>query len=259
MHPLLIKIGTIEVYSYGILIAIGFLVSLHFLKQKARKAGYSVQKISDLAFYGLGIGMLGGRVLYVLTTWETYKDRPLDIFKIWEGGFVFYGGLITGVGSLYFLSRRYKFSFLKILDMSAPTMAIGHAFGRIGCFLAGCCYGRACDLGFPLAVQFNDPMSLAPKHVWLHPAQLYDSLNAFIIFGLTEFLYKKKTWDGQIAIIYCFLYAVGRLIVESFRGDADRGFLFNGQVSTSQFIAYVMIGASLVLYIFLRPRRRGSV
>lgn len=250
MYPQLFKLGPIDIHTFGVLIVIGFFFTLKYMTLQGRKLKIPDQKISDLAFYGLVIGFLGGRFAFVLTNWSHYQSKPLEILKFWEGGLVFYGGLITGIVSYIYLVKKFSLPLFKILDLTAPAIALGHIFGRIGCFAAGCCFGRECSVDFPLAVSFSHELSLAPKGVALHPAQLYDAFNAFIIFLILHFLYQRRKFDGQIFSFYLILYAVGRFIVETFRGDSDRGFVGPEDVlSTSQFIGIIMIIVGIGVYV----------
>ena len=130
-------------------------------------------------------------------------------------------------------------------------MALAHAFGRLGCFGAGCCFGHPAKEDFPLAVIFNHPLTVAPQNIPLHPAQLYDSTNTLIIFLILQWLYTKKRFDGQVIACYGMLYAIGRWFVEDFRGDSIRGFVFNDRLSTSQFISLIIFTLSLTLLLSL--------
>lgn len=248
MHPMFFHFGFIEIRTYGILMVVGFLIGLNLLMKKTRQAGLDSNKVSDIAFYSLIIALAGARLTYVLTNLSEFTANPLDIFKFWQGGLVFYGGLIVGVGCYFYFFRKYKMPPIKILDMASPSMALGHFFGRLGCFAAGCCHGRTCAADFPLAVKFSDPLSLAPPGVPLHPAQLYDALNAFILFVLLEWLYRRQRFEGQVLAVYGMTYAIGRSIVEEYRGDTDRGYVFYEWLSTSRFIAIIIFVLSLIAY-----------
>ena len=248
MYPELLSLGSFTIHSYGFLIVVGFLLCLYSMRSKAKPLGLDTEKVTDLAFWGLVWGLIGGRVLYVITLWDEFAKEPLQAFKFWEGGLVFYGGLITGITSFIFLTRRYQLPFIKILDLTAPSLAIAHAFGRLGCFAAGCCYGKPVDDSHPFAVVFRHAQSIAHVGVSLHPAQLYDAANAFILFLFLNWFYARRKFDGQVVAIYGMLYAIGRYIVEEYRGDKIRGFVF-GQVSTSQFISFLIFSAALILYI----------
>ena len=254
MHPELLSFGSFTIHSYGFLIVVGFLLSLSLIRKKAADAGENPDHYTDLAFWGLLLGLAGGRTLYVITLWKDFAKNPIEIFKFWNGGLVFYGGLIAGILTTIYLSRKYKLPILKTLDIAAPSLALAHVFGRFGCFAAGCCYGKPIDPNHPFAIVFSGAKSIAPVGVPLHPAQLYDALNAFIIFIILEFIYKKKKFHGQVIIVYGVLYAIGRSIVEVYRGDKIRGFVIPDILSTSQFIALVIFSISAIAYIRISKR-----
>ncbi len=254
MYPILIDLGFLKIHSYGFLMTLGFAIALYLIRQKAKSEKISPGKVTDIMFWSFLLGLIGGRALFIVTTWENYQNNLINILKFWEGGLVFYGGLVTSIISIALFSRYHKISVLKLLDITAPSIAIGHLLGRFGCFASGCCFGHEVDTDFPLSVIFNHPLSVAPKNVHLHPAQLYDALNTFIIFMILQWLYKRKKFNGQVIICYGILYAIGRWIVEEFRGDSIRGFVFNGLLSTSQFISIIIFSMSLLLYFFFRNK-----
>ena len=249
MHPLLFKFGFIKLHTYGLMIVIGFLFGLYLIQKQAQKEGLNHERIIDISFWGLGLGLLGGRIVYILTRFSYFLDNPVEIFKFWEGGLVFYGGFLGGVFAFWFFSKRYKLPMLQTMDLAVPSLAIAHFFGRLGCFFAGCCFGKPAP-GLAWAVTFRDPLSLAPPGIPLHPTQLYDALNALIIFAITFSLRHKKKFYGQLLLIYMMLYSIGRSIVEIYRGDSIRGFVIDGVLSTSQFISIFIFLSAAVLWVF---------
>ncbi len=244
MHPVLFQIGNFTIYTYGVFVATGFLLGLAVAVREARRAGENPELFIDMALYVLLGAVIGSRALYVLISWDEFAANPLQVFMIWKGGLVFYGGLAVAIIVCYWYTRRYRIPFLKTLDICAPSLALGHSVGRIGCFFAGCCYGKTTS--FPWAVTFTHPRSLAPLNVPLHPVQLYSSFNAFLIFLILIVLRKRQSFDGQIAFTYVFIYAVTRFVLEFYRGD-PRGFVLGGTLSTSQFLGVL---AALVAAIF---------
>jgi len=233
MHPILFRIGPLTVYTYGVFVAMGFLLGLTVAMREARLAGKDPQKFMDMALYILLGAIIGSRAMYVLISWDEFAGKPLHVFMIWKGGLVFYGGLAATIPVIIWYTRRLRMPLLKTLDIYAPSLALGHAVGRIGCFSAGCCYGKATSL--PWAVTFTHPYSSAPLNVPLHPVQLYASLNLFLIFLLLMVVRRRQSFDGQIAWTYVLLYAVSRFVLEFFRGD-PRGSVFGGALSTSLMI-----------------------
>ncbi len=241
MYPIVFQIGDFTVRTYGLMLAIGFSVGIWVAVREARRVGESGEKIMDMAFYMILAAIVGSRVLHVIVEWRYFMENPAETVKIWKGGLVFYGGLIGAVIAGTWYIKRHSMPFWKTADIFALAVPIGHAFGRIGCFAAGCCFGRATDL--PWGVEFTDPQSLAPLGVHLHPTQLYSSLNNLVIFTILMSFRKRKSFDGQIALTYVLLYSVTRGIIEFWRGD-DRGTLLFGYLSTAQGIGIVLAAAA---------------
>ncbi|MCK9419775.1 MAG: prolipoprotein diacylglyceryl transferase [Nitrospirae bacterium] len=255
MHPILFEIpgitigswtlGPIPIRMYGLMIGIGFLLAVLLASRRARKEGINPDRIMDMGVYLLIAAIVGSRALYVLTTLREFTANPLDAFAIWKGGLVFYGGLIAAVPVGIWYVRKHKLPVWKIADIVAPYIALGHAFGRLGCFFAGCCYGSLCS--GPVCITFHDSHSLAPLGVSLFPTQLMESGGEFLIFGILMVLWRHRKFDGQLFWLYPLFYSVLRFIMEFFRGDADRGLYFGGVVSTSQIIAVFLFGFSLFM------------
>ncbi len=257
MYPLLFEIpvlGGIKIYTYGVLVALAFVAGTLWTVREGKLAGIRSDFILDLVFYIILAAMIGSRILYVLVDWKRYVANPIDVLKIWEGGLVFYGGLIGALLVSFTYIRKKGFAFLKIADLFVPGVALGHAIGRLGCFAAGCCYGRAA-IGFLFAVIFpSTPYSLAPTGTPLYPSQLFESVAEFGIFLLLVFLRRKKKFQGQIFLFYVALYGVVRIVLESFRGDSIRGFLIPNWLSTSQFISLGFVVFAMVFYRVLKRR-----
>jgi phosphatidylglycerol:prolipoprotein diacylglycerol transferase len=251
MHPVLFHVGKLYIYSYGLMIAIGIVVGLFLARRQAAREGINPDKIIDISFYALVAALIGSRLLFVLMNLGEYTDNPLDIFKIWEGGVVFYGGLIPAVAIGIWYIKRLNLPLWQVSDIFAPSVAIGHAFGRIGCFLAGCCYGKPSSL--PWAVTFTDPRSLAEKGIPLHPTQLYSSLGLFAIFAFLVFLRRKKAFHGELFWSYTLAYSIFRFFIEFLRGD-PRGSCLGGLLSSAQTIGIFVAGISVVMLLYLRKR-----
>ncbi|MFN3740536.1 MAG: prolipoprotein diacylglyceryl transferase [Thermodesulfovibrionales bacterium] len=251
MHPDLFRIGPITIHTYGVMVAIGFLLGVGLALNQARKEGISPERISDLSFYLLLAAIIGSRVFYILLNPGPYIKNPLAIFKIWEGGLVFYGGLIFAVITGVIYIKRHSLNLWQVADIFAPSIAIGHAIGRLGCFFAGCCHGRPADL--PWAVTFTDPHSLAPLGIPLHPTQLYEAAGEFVNFIILLILRKRKSFKGELFWTYVMLYSILRFSVEFFRGDAARGMLAEG-LSLAQAISVIMFFIAVGFMTFLRGR-----
>src|SRR5688572_15820734 len=230
------------------------------LRRKARAEGLPDQKIFDLSLYILASAILGAKLLLVIVEWRHYTTNPAALVEVLRSGGVFYGGLIlaTVVGIGYM--RKHRLPAWKIADMGAPSIALGEAIGRWGCFAAGCCYGRPADV--PWAVTFRDPFANeavgTPLNTPLHPTQLYLSANAFLIFAVLQWAYRRRTFDGEVFWLYVLLYSITLGILETFRGDSARGFLIPGLLSTSQFIGLLAAAAAVGMLVYLSRRRRAA-
>jgi len=257
MYPILFQFGNFHIYAYGFFIVVGFAVAtvLAFLKIRKSNIRISLEHATDLLFYTILSAFLGSRILFVLINFDTYRQHPLQIFKIWEGGLVFYGGLIPAAMVAFGYMKWRRLPVWKLADLISPLIALGLSFGRIGCFFAGCCYGRETSL--PWAIVFKNPDSLARLNVPLHPTQLYDAANGLAIFFFLNWLSRKKTFDGQIFWLFLFLYSITRFFIEIFRGD-PRGFLLGNLLSTSQGIGILLAIFSLFMLFYMEKMYRRS-
>jgi phosphatidylglycerol:prolipoprotein diacylglycerol transferase len=255
MCPILFQFGSFTIYAYGFFIAVGFVATLTLASLKIRKSkiGISFGNLVDLFFYTILSAIIGSRILFVWINFDVYRQHPLQIFKLWEGGLVFYGGLILAIGVSLWYMRWHRLPLWKVADLISPLIALGLSFGRIGCFLAGCCYGKKTSL--PWAVVFKSPDSLAPLNIPLHPTQLYDAANGLAIFFFLSWMEKRKTFDGQIFWLFLFLYSVTRFFIEVFRDD-PRGFLLGGLFSTSQTIGILLAILSLFVLFYMHKNYR---
>jgi phosphatidylglycerol:prolipoprotein diacylglycerol transferase len=251
MHPVLLHIGKLHVYSYGLMVAIGIVAGLFVARRQAAREGIDPNKIIDITFYLLVTALIGSRLLFVLMNFHEYAADPIRILKIWEGGLVFYGGLLPAVAIGIWYIKRLGLPLWQVADIFAPSVVIGHAFGRIGCFLAGCCYGKPSSL--PWAVTFTDPRTLAPQGIPLHPAQLYSSLGLFAIFAFLIWLRKRKAFHGELLWMYTLCYSIFRFFIEFLRGD-PRGSVLGGLLSTTQSISIPLAGISVVMLLYLSKR-----
>jgi len=255
MHPVLFQLGNFHVYAYGFFVGMGFIVAAILAVLKTRKSNIklSLENAADLFFYTVLSALLGSRILFILINFDVYRQHPLQMFKIWEGGLVFYGGLIPAAMVAFAYMRRHRLPAWKLADLISPLIALGLSFGRIGCFFAGCCYGKETSL--PWAVVFKNPDSLARLNVPVHPTQLYDAANGLAIFLFLSWMSRRKTFDGQIFWLFVFLYSMTRFFIEIFRGD-PRGYLFGNLLSTSQGIGILLAIPSLFMLFYMERRYR---
>ncbi len=254
MHPILIEFGflNLQIFTYGLLVATGFFSGILLAAHLGKQEGLDQKKILDLCFYIVIAALVGSRILYLIVEYRYFVANPMEVLKFWKGGLVFYGGVIgAGLTVWYYLSK-HKLPLWQVADILAPSLTIGHAVGRWGCFFAGCCYGKPTDSAW--GVIFTDPKSLAPLNVPLHPTQIYLSVNLLIIFGILMWLRKRKTFDGQVFWVYGILYSIGRFIIEFFRGD-DRGYAIDEVLSTSQFIGIFTLIFSIYMLVRLSKNK----
>lgn len=254
MHPVLLTLpllGGIKIYTYGLMYALAALTTIYISTALGKKEGYSPDRLMDLSFYLIIGNLTGARILYIITDWQRFADHPLDMFKIWEGGLVFFGGLLGAIAVGLYLVPKYKMNFLKVADFYMPGLAIGHAIGRLGCLASGCCYGKHMP-DFPFSITFpSQAFTLAPPGVPLFPSQLAESFSLFIVGSFLLYLWFHKRFDGQVFLVYLMMYSVIRSILEIFRGDSVRGFLIDPWLSTSQFISLCLIITAWVVYKYL--------
>ena len=236
------------------------MTGIWLLRRKALREDLPEQKILDLSLYILASAILGAKLLLVAVEWRRYAANPKDLVEVLRSGGVFYGGLIAATAVAIWYMRKHDLPGWRIADMAAPSIALGEAIGRWGCFAAGCCYGK--ESHGPFAVTFTDPFAHeavgTPLNVPLHPTQIYLSLNALLIFLILEWVYRRKTFDGEVFWLYVLLYAITRGILETWRGDFVRGFVIPGVLSTSQFIGLLTAALAGGMLFFLSRRSRAE-
>lgn len=247
MHPILFHLGPVTLYTYGALLALGALAGLWLTGRYAKKDGLDVEKVQSLLVWSVLAGLIGARLAYVFIEWPAFAKDPVRIFTLWDGGLVFYGGLIGGFVVGYIFIRRYKIAPLRLLDCAAPGLALGQLFGRLGCFAAGCCYGD--PYGGWCSVIFTDPHTLAPKGVYLHPTQLYTAAALLLILAVLIFLWTRRRFVGQIFLSYGLMHGIARVIIEQFRGDWRGAPLADGVTPTMVFAMVLALVCGLALII----------
>ena len=238
MHPILFKIGPLELYTYGAFLAFAFLAAIFVATRAAEREGLDSQFIADLGIVVILSSIVGSRLFYILFyDLKHTLENPSELLKFRQTGLVFYGGLVVAVLASLLYSRMKRVSIPLILDIGAPSIALGQAIGRIGCLMSGCCFGAPTNV--PWAVHF--PFLEHGRH----PTQIYESLATFAIFLMLIRFRKRKTADGQVAWLYLVLYAVARFIIEFFRGDNPPllfGFTLSQLIGIVALIAAVPLG-----------------
>lgn len=244
----LFSIGPLTVHGYGLMIGIGVLCCIFTGMKRAKKNGLSEDAVIDIAIWGLVAGFLGAKLLYVIVEWKRFLADPLSVLG--SEGFVVYGGIIAGVLAAIIYCKRKKLVFLEYFDLCSASIALAQGFGRIGCFLAGCCYGR--ETTSSLGVVFPEG-SLAPAGVKVLPTQLFSSAGDFGIMFVLLWHYHHRKKVGDTGFLYMLLYGIGRFGIEFLRND-NRGEV--GIFSTSQFISLFIIAAAILLFFW---RNRNEV
>jgi len=252
MFPDLFSIGPFTLHTYGLFVAFGFFAGLAVAVKTGKSEGLGPQQVMDMGFIIIFAAITGSRLMYVLINISHYLERPADIFKVWQGGLVFSGGIICVVLAVGWYARRHGLSIWKVADLWAPAAAIGQGIGRIGCFMAGCCYGK--PTGSEWGVVFTHPHCLAPANISLHPTQVYSSLSGFVIFVVLILLYSRKKFEGQVLLWFLILHSTSRLAIERFRGDG-RGIIPGTEMTATQFVTTLILVASVITLLVLKSKK----
>lgn len=245
----------IVIYSYGVMILLGVALGFVYTLWRGKKLGLNLDKVSEMFIWAFIAVFVGGKVFFYFEDIGTYLNEPSKMFENLGGGFVFYGSFLFAVPTFIWYFKKNKLPVLETFDIIAVAGALVHGFGKLGCFMAGCCHGKVCH---PSAgVVFSHPKSAAePLGQPLYPVQLYDAGMILGIVLLMMWLHKRKQFDGQLILLYALIYGVGRSITEEYRGDEARGFLFGGALSHSQFIAiFILIGGGYIYWRLLKKSR----
>jgi phosphatidylglycerol:prolipoprotein diacylglycerol transferase len=251
VYPKLFELGPFTVYTYGVLLAAAYLLGLKLAMVRAKARGLDANRVLDLGIYIIIAALVGAKALLLIVDFKVYWNSPQEILSLLRSGGVFYGGLITAIAVAFWYIHRHALPFWTTCDAFAPAIALGHVTGRLGCFAAGCCYGKPTNV--PWAVVFTDPAAAAnvgtPLGIPLHPTQLYESSAELLILILLLTTEKRgKRFPGRTFWLYMILYAVSRYIIEFYRGD-PRGVVFG--VSTSQFISLLLAPLAIAMLIYL--------
>ena len=231
MHPILLKLGPFNIYSYGVMVAIGFSIAVWLAYNRAPKFGIDRDKITDLIILMLVSGILGARVVYLLLNFKYYGANPIEILNLSNGGLVWYGGFGAALLTSIWFTKRKKLDFWSISDLVIPYIALGQAFGRIGCYLNGCCYGIMAPDNFLLGRR--------------HPTQLYSAVLLVIIFFILIGWQGRKRFNGEVFLGYCILYPCKRFFIEFLRADNPRIFL---GLTISQLISAAALLTALCVF-----------
>jgi phosphatidylglycerol:prolipoprotein diacylglycerol transferase len=262
MYPRLLELpwsipylGSITIYTYGVLLAAAYLLGLKLAMVRAKARGLDQTRVLDLGIYIIISALVGAKLLLLFTDFRTYTANPRELLSLARSGGVFYGGLILAVIVALLYIRRIGLPLWTTCDVFAPGIALGHVVGRLGCLFAGCCYGKPTTV--PWAITFTDPFAAAnvgtPLNVPLHPTQLYEAgAEGLILLLLLATESRGRRFPGRTFWMYMLLYAVSRYIIEIYRGDPGRGTVF--MFSTSQFISLILAPLAIGMLIYLRRR-----
>lgn len=259
MFPRLLSFGSFTLHTYGLLVAAGFLIGIAVAQRFARRFGLDADRVFNLAVY-LALGaIVGAKLFLVIQDWRFYVQAPRELFSMefLQSAGIFYGGLIVALLVLTLYVRHFHLRWLAVGDAVAPGVAVGHAIGRLGCFSAGCCWGKPTSL--PWGVTFTNPYAHqtvgVPLGIPLQPTQLYESIAEFIIFAVLWRIGKKRGFEGQLTAVYLLAYGIVRFLVDFLRYYEPQAMLFHGLMTDAQLTSLCMIALAVV--IFVRHARRS--
>ena len=252
--PEVFGIGPLTIYTYGVMLAAAYLLGLQLAIGRGRRAGLDPSRLLDLGVAIVISALVGAKLLLLFVNFNYFRNNPEEVMVLARSGGVFYGGLIAATLVSFIYMRRHTLPVWKTCDAFAPGIALGHVIGRVGCLLAGCCYGKPSSV--PWAITFTDPVAAAnvgtPLNVALHPTQLYEAgAELLILLFLLATERRGRRFDGRTFWGYMLLYAVSRFVIEFYRGDV-RGMIM--ELSTSQFISLILAPVSLFMLMYLRRR-----
>ncbi|MBI5495953.1 MAG: prolipoprotein diacylglyceryl transferase [Deltaproteobacteria bacterium] len=284
-------------HTYGVLIALAFIIGIGLGVREARRTGFDEEAVLDMGFWALLSGMVGARVYFIAVNWKEYfvtkpwvkvEALPFEIpavLAVWQGGLVFYGGAIAAVATFFWFARKRGLPVGRFADILIPSLPLGHALGRMGCFAAGCCWGDAAfhfDAGtlvvdFPFGAQFpkdslaygsllqtvplevRDLMIRGGHTLPLYPTQWMEAFGETLIFGVLLWVRSRKVFHGQVAATYFLLYPLLRASLEFWRGDAERGYIIDRVLSVGQFTSVlVAVGALIVMIRLIQKNRMAA-
>ncbi|MBR3604167.1 MAG: prolipoprotein diacylglyceryl transferase [Elusimicrobiaceae bacterium] len=261
MHPILFKIGSFEFASYGLMTALAYMIASFYLFKRLHFIKLDKDTFWNLIFIAFVGALAGSKILYILLSWQemgaTTTERLLYIIQNFRYGFVFLGGAITAMISLYYYMKKKNLPILKTADFFVVGLPLGHAIGRIGCFLAGCCFGKPTQM--PWGVSFTHPHTLVPPQFQatpLHPTQLYEVVANLILFFILQHYYKKPHKNGGVLAAYIVGYCTIRFVIEFFRGDFRGGFWLG--LSPSQLISATAVLLVICVWIFLKKDKKNG-
>lgn len=253
MYNDILTIGPITIHGYGLMIGLGVIAALLLGDYRAKKFGLNGDHIYGMTFSAVILGFVSARILFIITEWENFLQNPMQYLA--GAGFVVYGGIIGGALTIYGFCKIKKIDMLSYLDLMIPSVALAQGLGRVGCFLAGCCYGKETDSWLGVVFTHSD---FAPNGVKLLPTQLFMAGGDLIIMAVLLWYASRRPVRGRTSMLYLILYSIGRFMIEFLRND-DRGTV--GVLSTSQFIAVITLIAGILGFFAVMPKlkQKGNV
>jgi phosphatidylglycerol:prolipoprotein diacylglycerol transferase len=252
MYPTLLSFGPVTIYSYGVLLAAAYLIGLKLALFRSARQGFDANKVMDLGILIIVSALVGAKLMLFIVDFEYFSQSTERLWSLVRAGGVFYGGLLLAVPVAWWYLRRHRMPVWAACDAFAPGIALGHAIGRLGCLMAGCCYGKPTDM--PWGIVFTNTFAAAnvgtPLDVHLHPTQLYESFAELgILLVLLGMERRGRGFSGRTFWLYVLLYGVSRFVTEFYRGD-PRGMVLDA-VSTSQFVSALIVPLSIVMLVYL--------
>ncbi len=257
MRPILFQLGSFPLRSYGLLMALAFMVGIWIARRRAAKSGYDPDVIIDLSVIVILVSILGARLAYVFVRWEYYQHDILGVFRIWEGGLALYGGMVAGalVGLWFF--RRRGIDMWAGADLVAPSLAMGITIGRIGCFLNGCCYGKACEQPWGVVFSENSIAGMRYPGIHLHPTQLYESFLGLVVFFVLLAADRRKPFEGFLLWLFVILLSVSRFLIDPVRQYGTESIAFQSgafALTNNQVFSVALVLLSIGFMVYLSRR-----
>jgi phosphatidylglycerol:prolipoprotein diacylglycerol transferase len=285
----------VPIHTYGVMIVIGFLLAIYIAYRQCVRLGKYENDVLDYGFWALVGGMLGARIVFIMVEWRSFFiENPFvelgtsgikipAVLAVWQGGLVYWGSFIGGFFAFLIFAKKRNLPMFHLADILVLGVPLAQMFGRLGCVAAGCCWGGShfhydssgkvvsdwfCDLQFPpgssafaslyenASPEIRNYMMQAGKTVPLFPSQLAEAAGTALLFFVLYFIARNKRFHGQVVLSYAILYSILRSTLEIFRGDAGRGFVIEGVLSTSQFISLLVVTTSLLTMWWMH--RRGQ-